>query len=391
MKTLEVAEQYFIIKRLAPKTKYGFEIFFKQLASFTEEMPDNAITITKYLRYIEEIKHYKDSTIFGHYSKLRMIYKFMQKYLDYDKNPLLKVEVPKVKKQAHRLFSPQEINEIFKACKTQYETALIVTLVDSTCRIGELKDLKLENVDNNCIHVPTGKTGQHTYRLDPRVCDMLRAIAQESGYIFRTPNMKLSTTEGIKKRFNHIIARTSIKGSKLGPHTLRHSGASMIAQETGSALAVKAALQHANINTSMIYVHEVEDKLQQKISPLKLVNDQLFSRNSNFKQAALLSSSNGKQINTNLPISATVTNTLDTLIESSFALIPDGTTIRPNLKTEDIRLLRRALICLSQFGQVITDSKEARILFNRITRRTGTITNDQPIKSEITDNQYIIK
>jgi integrase/recombinase XerD len=391
MKTLEVAEQYFIIKRLAPKTKYGFEIFFKQLASFTEEMPDNAITITKYLRYIEEVKHYKDSTIFNHYNRLRMIYKFMQKYLDYDKNPLLKVEVPKVKKQSHRIFSAQQINEIFRACKTQYETALVATLVDSTCRIGELKDLRIENVDNDCIHVPTGKTGQHTYRLDPRVCNMLKVIAQQSGYIFRTPEMKLSTTEGIKKRFNAIMRRTSIKGSKLGAHTLRHSGASMIAQETGSALAVKAALQHANIDTSMIYIHEVESKLQQKISPLKLVNDQLFSENSNFKQSNLLPSPDGEQSNTNLPIPAVKTNTVDSLIESSFPSIPDGTKIRPDLKTEDIRLLRRALICLSQFGQITTDSKEARILFNRITRRTETINNDMPTKTEITDNQYIIK
>ena len=60
---------------------------------------------------------------------------------------------------------------------------------------------------------------------------------------------------------------------KTGVHTLRHSAASLVAQESGQALIVKALLQHDDINTSMGYIHDVDELVirDDKYSPLRIL------------------------------------------------------------------------------------------------------------------------
>ena len=44
-----------------------------------------------------------------------------------------------------------------------------------------------------------------------------------------------------------------------------------MARETDEALVVKALLHHDNLKTSMDYIHDVEDMLQDRYSPLRLL------------------------------------------------------------------------------------------------------------------------
>ena len=97
--------------------------------------------------------------------------------------------------------------------------------------------------------------------LDIRVCELLRRLAgSDEGLVFGL------TSSALSMRVIRLCKRAGLKGEKLGPHTLRHSSASLVASETKNAIAVKALLQHDNIQTSMIYVHDVEEELRLKYS-----------------------------------------------------------------------------------------------------------------------------
>ncbi len=270
-------------------------------------------------------------------------------------NPCEKAIRPKVAKKRRRYFNPEELARIIKNCRFEQDTLLILTLIDSAARIGEIAGLRAGDVGESWINVE-GKTGQRRYRLEPYMCRKLKEAADKNGVIFRGASGGPATVQSLKYRVRRVIKEAGITGKKLGPHTLRHSGASLVAQETGSALAVKALLQHDDIHTSMGYIHDVEDVIQQRISPLALVGEKVVGEGfrevyNEPKQLTLGRddpTDNDGYIN-NDGVDAVVgecelVGNDREMYEEMFPVVKDGVSVRPLLKTEDLRLIREVFI-----------------------------------------------
>ena len=164
------------------------------------------------------------------------------------------------------------------------------------------------------------------------------------------------------------MIEAGITGKKIGAHTLRHTSASIVGIESGSALIVQSLLQHDDIKTSQIYMHDVQDKLALKYSPLQLLSDKLNAgTDPNIKQHPLMIPEHPQSVSTE-PVTDAKDN-IDVLIESSFQEVPPHISIRPKLDSDDLNLIRRAFIAVSQNG-ALTDGNSARQLFRRILRRT---------------------
>jgi len=394
MKTLEVAEKYFKAKRMSSSTQISINQTFKQLNQLFIEFPAHAGEITEFMKYLEDNLHLKDTTLRLKLAHLNMIYNFLEKQYDFP-NPMKKVDSIKVKHQNRRYFTPAELVKIMQACETNYEKALISTLIDSACRIGELVNLKTSDIEINKIHVK-GKTGDRTYRLDPNISKMLFTLSLETdndGFVFKRKNWlsQKYPNMNIIMCARNIIKRAGITGIKLGAHTIRHSSASLVAKASGSLLTTQMLLQHDNSRTTAIYMHDVDQELQQDFSPFKLVGEQVFGKDdSHIKQSSMLTSGSDIQPSIDLNISDpdTKTNEVDNLLASSFSDVPSDIIIHPYLKSKDMALIKRALIALCQFGQITTDSQEAREFYRRITRKVKTIEPSTHIEPE--NKQYLI-
>jgi integrase len=198
------------------------------------------------------------------FSLARSAGRYMQKVWKLD-NPFELIEKPRVLKKKRRYLSAEEVLRVVRACSSEYEGLLVMGLIDSAARIGELANLRSEDVGDGYL-VVRGKTGERKYRLDKRLCEKFRELGNGSSLVFGGVS-----ASGLSMRVMRIMRRAGLKGDKLGPHTLRHSSGSLVAKETGSVLAVKALLQHDSVDTSMIYIHDVEEEMQKRISPLELV------------------------------------------------------------------------------------------------------------------------
>jgi len=276
VRTLEVLDKVLKGKRVSEATRRHYEDALWSLAKCSDGWPESGVVINEWLG---GLTGYADTSVRNWYNYVNSAGKYMEKISGKRSNgvavmlnPCGSADRPRVEKKRRRYFTAGEVVRIIKACRFEQDKVLILTLIDSTCRIGELAGLKLKQVGDSWLDLK-GKTGQRRYRCDSAICGKLRELGGDGKPIFKGTNGIEDDVVSLKHRVRRVIKEAGITGSKLGAHTLRHSGASLVAQETGSALAVKALLQHDKIDTSMDYIHDAEDVIQQRISPLRLVGE----------------------------------------------------------------------------------------------------------------------
>jgi integrase len=356
MKTLDVLKEVLEGKRMSESSKRNYEAAFNSLHKFSEEFPVRSVEVNKWLA---SLKEYSDQTVRLWFTILRNACEYMEANYELP-NPCKGVDAPKVKKRKRRYFKAEEIVMILQACSGELEYALIMTLVDSGCRIGGLSKLRGKDVGDSWLNVRE-KTGERKYRLDFRLCEVLRRMADgDNNLVFGLSDKAMSM------RVIRICRRAGLKGEKLGPHTLRHSSASLVANETKNAMAVQAFLQHDNIQTSMIYVHDVEEEMLKGISPLQLVADRI-NDSKLFEQKQL--PMKGSEASGDVEVIDG--DVVDDLMVEMFPEIADGVAVRPLLKKQDLELIRKGFMEMAARERYSGDVGKARELMKRMLRRVG--------------------
>ena len=337
---------------------------------------------------------------------------FKRKHLLQDISFVLEAEKVRAPKTEHRFFNVDEIALAISACQTPRQLAMLYTFIDCPMRASELCQLKFSDVEyfkneqgalKARVHVD-GKTGKHNMRIDPEVAKMIQSLADNpDAYIFVSPDSpdKHILYHAVYDMIHRILIRAGFTGSRLSPHTLRHSSASLVMLlSKGNISLVDSLLAHAQgSSASKVYIHEYQESLAQDVSPLQMVKDQLKLNHPKAESQSTLMIGTGEEMKTDstgLIISGnikTTDNTPDKLINSMFPLPPEDTTIRSSFGYDEIMLVRRAFISLAQFSQVEGDGRKAQYLFTRMLRKVKTHQDSEPadFDTDINPDTYIIK
>ena len=213
---------------------------------------------------------------------LRSFYKFLIKTEVVDKNPMLKIQAPKVSKKLPEFLDEKKMDVLFDNMPNggdlyaEVRDFLILDFFYRTgVRLSELIELKINNVNlHNLTITVTGK--RNKVRQIPITIgfkqdlekylklrkDFLSSLNLDCHYFF-------TDNKGNKMYpiFVYRIVKTNIKmvstGRKKSPHILRHTFATTMLNNGADINAIKELLGHSNLSATQVYTHNTIEKLKE--------------------------------------------------------------------------------------------------------------------------------
>lgn len=169
----------------------------------------------------------------------------------------------KPKSLIKKTLSEAEITRLLFCCKNIREKAIITTLSYSGIRPKELVNLKVQDVDlgTNELRVNQGKGLKDGIVYISPVCT--RILMDYLNHYPRNPeSLMFNTADGLRpfnqgclRKLVKVLARRANLERRVYPYLFRHSLGTNMVLRGGDIFLVKKQLRHADIMTSLGYIH----------------------------------------------------------------------------------------------------------------------------------------
>lgn len=185
------------------------------------------------------------------------------------KNPCAPIKPFKYERKLKQELSYMEMAKLRKACKNNYEKAIVEVLYSTACRVSELVNIKLAdiNMNNGEIIITHGKGNKQrmTYLNADATLAIQDYIANrdyQTIYLFenfRKPHNQLKTG-AIQKVTRSLEKRTGIR---LHPHKFRRTTATHLWKKGMPIEEIQVFLGHDDISTTRIYTNVNQEAVKQ--------------------------------------------------------------------------------------------------------------------------------
>lgn len=212
-------------------------------------------------------------TINKYLAQLHAIFRRAQRVYGLAGNPAAGAERQPVRRSGDfDVLSVEEIGQLVAAAISELDGAIFLTAAFAGLRLGELRGLRWADVDltKRLIHVrrsyvmgEAGPPKSGRVRSVPMVDDVAEALTRlrererftgDDDLVFAGPLGNPFEDSALRRRFYAALERAGLKHIRF--HDLRHSFGTLAVQ-VFPLTDVKAFMGHADIATTMIYVHHV--------------------------------------------------------------------------------------------------------------------------------------
>jgi integrase/recombinase XerD len=211
-------------------------------------------------------------------SALRQFYRFLFAEGRREDDPSLGLDSPRLGRPLPKYLSEDDVGRLLEAARTEENEkgvrarALLELLYATGLRVSELVALPHAAVarDPEVLIVKGGKE-----RMVPLGAPARAAIVEwrgvrepkESRYLFPgTGASRHLTRTGFAKLLAALAVKAGIPPSRVSPHVLRHSFASHLIAHGADLRSVQQMLGHADIATTQIYTHILDDRLKSLVA-----------------------------------------------------------------------------------------------------------------------------
>ena len=241
MRTQEAVERFCasrVLRWNSPRTEEIYRTVLSRFAEVYEQLPTEPEAIEAFLARSGLAPASRNT----YFRVLKTFYRFVEQRLRLP-NPTRHVAAPPFVRPRPRILTPAQLHQLLMhPGHPPHVRALLYLLADTGIRIGEAASLTVEDVGEDSI-VVRGKTGEREVPCSPAVCGMLKGLVPE-GRVFPY------TVDWLKHAVRKAFRRAGLSGSKLGPHTLRHTFATLW---DGSERVLQGILGHKTPSMTFWY------------------------------------------------------------------------------------------------------------------------------------------
>lgn len=271
-------------KRFSPHTILAYQNDLDQFLSYLESTFD----ITK----AEDIKHtqvrswvvemmtegYSPRSVRRKLSTLKTWFHFLLKRGAVTKDPMLKVNLPKIEKRLPAVIRPEHLDQLFAVIGFDKDFAglrnrLVLEMLYATgMRRAELMNLRISDINfpqrnlkvtgkgNKQRLIPFGTSLDITIR---QYMEIRNSEFPDSSidYLLLTQKGKPMYPKLVYNIVNSSLSKVTSLDHK-GPHVLRHSFATHLSENGADLNAIKELLGHSNLAATQIYTHNSIEKLK---------------------------------------------------------------------------------------------------------------------------------
>lgn len=259
------------IDGLSPRTlanyKYTLDMFSERVNKSVSKI--TADDIRGYISYLSEVRGLRETSLQTHISVLRAFFSWLLMEERIKKNPMLKIRSLKLdKKNARQALSVEELERLRDACKGYREKALVEFLVSTGCRLSEVAQLNVADLDfNNRSVMVTGKGNkERPVYFSIRARLMLQEYIKErkggEGLFVSSKTPYLPLKPRAIQRIIHGLSVRAGLDARVHPHLLRHTFATHALNSGMDVTAIQQLLGHENISTTQIYAAMNEDVIR---------------------------------------------------------------------------------------------------------------------------------
>jgi integrase/recombinase XerD len=219
-------------------------------------------------------------TVARHLVTLRNFFRFAQIHELITTDPSINLESPKIRRSLPGYLRLEEVERLLEQPDSTTalglrDRAMLEVLYSTGLRVSELIGLRVSDLDSKvgCVRcigkgdkeriVPVGRKALvmvEKYLRDARPKLLGRLRGSPTLFVNRR-GVSLSRV-GVWKIFSGYGKRAGLRVS-LTPHMLRHSFATHLLERGADLRSVQLMLGHADISTTQIYTHVVEERLKQ--------------------------------------------------------------------------------------------------------------------------------
>ena len=275
-------------RNLAERTRKAYRQELRKFVEYLIRTKGSEPLITKietplirqYLNHLQMEREYRASSIARTIVSLRTFFKFCVQENHIKVNPLGIISNPKLPKKLPIYLITSELQKLLNTPdQTELsgirDAAIITLLAFTGIRLKELVNANLTDIDfeRSTLKVFGKGSKERLVPLNKIVLNSLRAYLDRRP-ISECPSIFLNrfgnrlSGRSIETLVKKYVLKSGINKSKISPHKLRHTFATLLHMNEVDILEIQKLLGHASITSTQIYTHTNPDKLKQAVEKL---------------------------------------------------------------------------------------------------------------------------
>lgn len=196
------------------------------------------------------------------------------KYTLHQPNKFKYIEYAKQENRLPIVFSVDEMQRLINAVENTKHKAIICLMYSVGLRVGEIINLKIENIDSSrmIINIRDAKGGfDRQVPLDDSLLNLLRKYFKEykpKEYLFNG-QFDIKYSERSVQQFLQKYTKLAGINKHVHPHLIRHNCATHMVEEGTDINLIQKILGHKNVKTTNIYLHVSDNHIRKIKTPLR--------------------------------------------------------------------------------------------------------------------------